>query len=50
MIPLGGDRFAIEGLGFFRIEFERDASGAVQRLVGYYDSGRRDMNERTGSS
>lgn len=50
MIPLGDDFFALDGLDYFRIQFVREDSGAVQRLVGHYENGRRDMNERSGSS
>ena len=46
MIPMGDDRFMIADLDYFRIQFERDDSGKVVRLVGLYESGRSDANER----
>ena len=50
LIPMGNDLFAVESLDFFRIEFVRDENGSVQTLVGHYENGRRDSNQRTGSS
>ena len=48
MIPMGGDRFMFEDLGYFRIQFERDGDGNVVRLIGQYDNGRTDANDREG--
>ena len=49
MAPLTKDLFRVAGLDYFRIQFERDASGKVAKLVGLYDDGRRDENPREGS-
>ncbi len=46
MTPMGDDRFMIVGLDYFRIQFERDDNGKVIRLVGMYNNGRRDGNDR----
>ncbi len=48
LVPLGGDRFALDGLEFFRIRFERDASGTVVTLVGLYENGREEPSSRSG--
>ena len=46
MIAMGKDRFMFEDLDFFRIQFERNEQGKVVRLVGMYDNGRNDGNDR----
>jgi hypothetical protein len=46
--PLSEDVFMVEGLDFFRLEAARDGAGRVVRLVGHYDDGRTDGNDRTG--
>jgi hypothetical protein len=46
MMALGDDRFMFADLDYFRIQFELDDSGKVIRLVGLYDSGRIDGNDR----
>ncbi|MEZ4388553.1 MAG: S41 family peptidase [Candidatus Krumholzibacteriia bacterium] len=43
---MGDDTFGVEGLDWFRLRFERDDRGRVQRLVGLYRSGRTDENAR----
>ena len=48
MIPMGDDTFCFDEIDWFRVRFERDGQGKVTRLVGLYDSGRRDVNERGG--
>ncbi|MDM7915543.1 MAG: S41 family peptidase, partial [Candidatus Eisenbacteria bacterium] len=48
LIAAGDDFFLVEGIEYFRIRFERDASGRVQKLVGLYDNGQTDENPRTG--
>jgi hypothetical protein len=45
MIPMGDDTFRLAEVEFFRLRFERDG-GRVVRLVGLYDDGRSDVNER----
>jgi hypothetical protein len=49
LIPLGDDRFMLEGVESFRFVFERDPSGTVVRITGHYQDGRIDANHR-GSS
>ncbi len=49
MIPLGEDRFSLDGLDFFRIEFVRDETGRVIEFVGHYQNGRSDSNPRSDS-
>jgi retinol-binding protein 3 len=46
MIPMGDDMFMFEDLDYFRIQFERDDKGKVVKLVGIYENGRRDGNDR----
>jgi len=45
--PMGEDLFAVEGLDYFRLEFERGERGKVVRIIGLYDNGRTDSNERS---
>ena len=47
LIPLGDDRFALDGTDNFRIRFERDATHRVVTLMGLYDSGREEPSART---
>jgi hypothetical protein len=44
--PLGEDRFLVGDLDYFRLAFERDDRGRIVRIVGMYDSGRTDSNDR----
>ncbi len=46
MAPMGGDLFRVGDLDYFRITFERNKSGKVVKLIGMYDNGRTDENER----
>lgn len=46
MIPMGEDTFAVQGLDYFRIKFNRDESGNVIELVGMYDNGTTDSSMR----
>ena len=46
MVPMGGDLFRFSDLEYFRLSFERDKSGKVVKLIGLYDNGRTDENER----
>jgi hypothetical protein len=50
MIPMGKDTFRFDELDWFRIRFDRDERGQVTRLVGLYESGRTDANQRSGAS
>jgi hypothetical protein len=47
LIPMGEDMFMLDGLDYFRIQFERDDNGDVVRIVGMYDNGQQDMHERS---
>lgn len=46
LIPMGDDTFMLDGLDYFRVQFGRDASGAVTEIIGLYDNGRRDGNPK----
>ena len=46
LIPMGDDRFMVETLDYFRLQFHRDSSGKVIELVGQYDNGDTDVNVR----
>ncbi len=46
LIPMGNNWFMLEGLDYFRIEFEIDSKKAIA-LVGHYDNGRKDKSLRT---
>jgi retinol-binding protein 3 len=48
LVPMGGDLFGLNGLEYFRIQFVRDGSGKVSKLVGLYDNGLSDTNDRSG--
>ena len=47
LLPVGGDRFLLDGMDGFRLRFERDEQGAVIRIVGLYDDGRQEPNDRS---
>ncbi|MEJ2721844.1 MAG: S41 family peptidase [bacterium] len=49
MEPMGEDLFRVGDLDYFRITFERNDSGKIVKLIGLYDSGRTDENERDKS-
>jgi hypothetical protein len=46
MTPMNEEFFRVGDLDYFRLSFERDDEGAVVRVVGNYEGGRRDSNER----
>jgi len=46
LIPAGNDMFLLDGLEYFRIQFERNLDGTITKLVGMYDNGQTDENER----
>lgn len=48
LLPMGADLFGLKGLDYFRIQFVRDSSGKVNKLVGLYDNGFTDTSERSG--
>ncbi len=48
LLPVGQDRFLLGGLDDFRLRFERDAAGAVVRLVGLYPDGSEEPHARDG--
>jgi hypothetical protein len=47
LIPLDSDRFAVEGLDHFRVQFNRDGKGDLVSLSGLYENGRTDKAERS---
>ena len=47
LAPMAKDLFAPEGVEYFRARFTRDASGAVDAVVGMYDDGRQETNPKT---
>jgi hypothetical protein len=47
MVAMAADLFVLPDLDYFRLSFERDAKGRAVRIVGLYDNGRRDANDRT---
>ena len=46
LIPMGDDRFMLEGLDYFRIQFVEDANGDFNEMIGQYDNGRTDGHTR----
>ncbi len=48
LIPMGEDRFMLEGMDNFRIQLVRDITGTVVELIGLYEGGHRDSNKRDG--
>jgi retinol-binding protein 3 len=47
LTAVGDDNFHVSEVDFFRIRFERDASGKVVTLVGRYDDGREEPSPRS---
>jgi len=47
LAPMSRDLFRVADINSFRVRFERDAAGKVQRAVGLYDDGREEPNERS---
>ena len=47
MVPMADGLFVLPDADYFRVSFERDAKGRVVRIVGIYEDGRRDSNDRT---
>jgi len=46
LVPMGSDRFMLDGLDYFRIQFVVDDNGAVNELIGQYDDGHTDGHKR----
>jgi len=46
--PMSDTIFRVGDLDYFRLSFERDDAGGIARIVGHYESGRTDSNERDG--
>jgi len=44
--PMGEDLFRVGDLDYFRVTFERNASGKIVKIIGLYSSGRTDEHER----
>ena len=47
LIPLSEDRFALDGLSYFRIWFNVDEDGQVSKIIGRYINGRTDESPRS---
>jgi hypothetical protein len=47
LIPMGDHTFMLDGLDYFRLQFKADDKGEFNEVIGIYDSGRIDSNERT---
>ena len=47
LVPMGGGWFMLDGLDYFRIEFEQDNKEQATGLIGHYSNGRQDQNPRT---
>jgi hypothetical protein len=47
LVPMGGNRYIVETLDYFRLQFRTDSSGKVTELIGQYDNGDTDSNPRT---
>lgn len=47
LVPMGNDLFGVKDLEFFRIRFSRDAKGRIDGMIGMYDDGREDRNDKT---
>ena len=46
MIPMGNDTFLIEGVDVLRLRFVKNPTGEYSKLIGLYDNGSSDVNER----
>lgn len=44
--PMDEDLFRVGDLEYFRLSFERNAQGTVEKIIGLYDDGRQDVNMR----
>ena len=47
LIPLGNDKFMLNGVGYFRAQFVRGEGGNVTTFVGFYDNGTSDQNPKS---
>jgi retinol-binding protein 3 len=47
LIPMATDKFALDGLDNFRVQFVRDGTGSVVEFVGMYDDGHTDRTPKT---
>ena len=47
LVPIREDLFAVEGVDYFRVRFERNEDGEVTTLVGLYDNGMEEPSLRT---
>ena len=46
LIPMGNRTFILEGYSNFRIKFEENESGIIDKLIGLYLDGHSDVNYR----
>jgi len=47
LIPMGDHWFMLEGLDYFRTQFVADEKGAINELIGQYDTGQTDSHKRS---
>ena len=47
LTPMAKDLFDVPAVDYFRIRFERDEKGRVVRIVGMYENGSEDANDRS---
>jgi len=47
LVPLAKDFFGLRELEYFRVRFTRNASGAIDGVVGMYDDGREERNPKS---
>lgn len=50
IVPLGGDRFLLDGVDGFRLQFERADSGDMARLIDMWADGHVEVNVRASAS
>jgi C-terminal processing protease CtpA/Prc len=46
LTPMTNSLFAVEGIGYFRIAFKKDAQGKVVAVEGLYERGNRDLSKK----
>lgn len=47
LIPMTTEKFALDGLDRFRLQFVRGSDGSITELIGMYDNGMRDRSPRS---
>jgi hypothetical protein len=46
LTPMSKDKYVMEGVVYFRLQFEYDETGRPTKVVGLYESGQRDESNR----